>query len=54
MKKVLDGVTIEIQDYLVIVTYDKKKNFSEHFLNTIRQLMEIGFPLYKIEFVERR
>ena len=53
MKKILDGITIEIEDYLVIVTYDKKKNFSEYFLNTVRQLMEIAFPLYRINFIEK-
>lgn len=53
IKKEFDDLTIEVNDYLVTVTYDKNKNFSEHCLNAIRQMMEISFPSYYIKFIEK-
>ena len=52
MKIEFDGLTIEIISYLILVKYDKSKNFSDLFLNRVRDLIEIGFPSYKIYFIE--
>ena len=53
MKKEFDGLTINVDNYLVTVIYDKNRHFSEDLFNTARKLLHIAFPLYEIRFKEK-
>lgn len=50
MKKYFDGFTIEVIDYLVLVTYPK--GFCEETLYKARELLKIAFPSFEVRFIE--
>ena len=50
MKKEFDDFTIEVIDYLVLVTY--KKHFSETTLYKAKEMLKIAFPLFEIHFIK--
>ena len=53
VKKELDGITIEVMDYLVLVTYNENKNFSKDFLAKTKDLVKIAFPDFEVQFIKK-